>query len=390
MGHWTTTQRIIAFPPNMEISADTEFRFGVLSWAKSHCNWRFIMPELRVGEQDPGFTAREVDAAIVPGNNIKAIKLFRRRKIPLLLGDPFPIDFKSISLYKGLSFTKVDNAAIAQMAVDLFITHGYTSLAYVDEPNEHSWSAERRCAFVRIAKAAKARVDVYANFTDKERKSWLSERPRMIRWLQSLPKPTAILAAMDGRARLVLDACQVAGIPVPEDIAVLGVDNNRLICESTSPALSSIRINGFKYGELAAETLAKLIDQPDLAPIETHIPPESVLLRDSIAYGAMQDPTVAKALRFIHENTNRPISVLDVAAASACSRRHLEILFTKKIGQSIKHCILNARLALVKDLLLSTTLSISEIAERCGFPYESNLSTTFKRETGLTMQEWRQ
>ena len=212
----------------------------------------------------------------------------------------------------------------------------------------------------------------------------------MIRFLQGLPKPTAIFAAMDGRARLVLDACAEAKIRVPEEIAVLGVDNDPILCESTVPALSSIRTGGFRRGQKAAELLDALIHGWPIQHKNVVMEPLSIVTRESTGYDAMRDPALSRALRFIRsEAPQRRIEVGDVVRVAGCSRRYVEQHFRTQLNASVRDVILRTRLARVRTLLESSNLSIGEIIGQCGFANESHLSVLFKRSTGLSMRDYR-
>ena len=152
----------------------------------------------------------------------------------VLLEDPAPAGRRPEgSPLSSAPCVRMDSRGVGRMAADYFLARGYTSFAYVDETQGLFWSAERREGFAESVRAAGFPCAVFGGpFTARERAHWSAERPRMMRFLLSLPRPTAILAAMDGRARLVLEACSAAKLRVPEEIAVLGVDDDPLLCEA--------------------------------------------------------------------------------------------------------------------------------------------------------------
>ena len=240
---------------------------------------------------------------------------------------------------------------------------------------------------------------VYDKSAKAEERSWLSEhdndwrtteRRELGRFLQGLPKPTAVFAPMDGRARLVLAACRNTGIKVPEEIAVLGVDNDPLLCESTIPTLSSIHTGGFRRGQIAAEMLDALMHGREPRERTVSLPPISVVTRGSTGYAAMSDPTISKAIAFIRNHADAGgIDVSDIVRAAGCSRRYLELRFRSRLGHSIRDELLGERLERVKTLLSSTNLSIGEITSRTGFLRESHLGLLFRKATGATMLQWR-
>ena len=228
------------------------------------------------------------------------------------------------------------------------------------------------------------------SFTEREKRSWAVERRSLLRFLRGLPKPTAVFAPMDGRARLVLEACLLGGIKVPEEIAVLGVDNDPLLCESTVPALSSIHTGGYRRGQIAAEMLDALMHGRPVESRSVVQEPISVVTRGSTGYDAMSDPVIARAVTFIRANAaSSGIGVADVVRAAGCSRRYLERHFRDRLGRSVRDELLQERLGRVKSLLETTGLTIEEIAARTGFARGNHLATLFRGKTGATMREWR-
>jgi len=224
----------------------------------------------------------------------------------------------------------------------------------------------------------------------RERRRWDAERPRMMRFLEALPRPTAVFAAMDGRARLVIDACIEAGLRVPEDIAVLGVDDDQILCRSCVPQLSSIRTGGYRRGVRIAELVDDMMRGRAVNRMTFVEEPLAVVTRGSTGYDAMRDPILARALAFIRRNaaTARcPTSA--IAAAAQCSRRYLEKRFRTLLDVSVRDLVMREKIEHAKELLEKETMPIGEIPAACGVNCNSHLSVLFKKATGLTMREWR-
>ena len=177
---------------------------------------------------------------------------------------------------------------------------------------------------------------------------------------------------------------------VPVDVAVLGVDNDPLLCESTHPALSSIRTGGYRRGWKAAEMLDALLHGQTIPQQGVVMEPLTVVTRGSTGYDAMRDPVLARALKAIHaEAGRRHFDVSDAVKAANCSRRYLEINIRRHLGTTVRELILREKIERVKSLLETTALTIGEIVDETGFLHDSHLTTLFKQATGTTMTTWR-
>ena len=241
-----------------------------------------------------------------------------------------------------------------------------------------------------VGSAAGGTYSEYGAPTGKARRDWAIEQPRMEAWLKSLQKPVALFAAMDGRARQVLDACLDAGITVPEEVAVLGCDDDPLICEATFPTLSSIQLNSEHAGYLLAEHLDELMRGKRLRRRVDWCRPTRVAARRSTDATAMADKRVARACEYIwREAGHQSIGVPDVVSLFGSSRRYAENHFKAVVGRTIMEEIRLVKLGRVCALLEETNLSIGEIAEKCDFVSESNLGLLFRKRHNMTMTAYR-
>jgi len=216
-------------------------------------------------------------------------------------------------------------------------------------------------------------------------------------WAARLPKPIGVFACHDRAAMLLGRACASAGIDVPEDMAILGVDNNPVECNLTNPPLSSVmgsaRRIGYQGSILldalmrggAVEDAALQSDSPQIASPHPNsalrVAPAGVAVRGSTDIYATDDPDLLAALRFIKEHAGEPIEVRDVAKAAIVTRRMLERKFAHILGRSPRQQILLAHIERAKELLINTDLSMLDVALRSGFPSSSKFSTVFRRET---------
>ena len=364
---------------------------GILDYASKHGPWFCKFMEGRIGEQEFGVGSKgEIDGVIMSMTRRHTAQTVAALGVPVVFVEPYPEMLKPDWPIQGAPWVGRDSYAIGATAARYYMERGYKSFAYVDVPDGKFWSSKRRSGFAETLAAAGFKCFVYDKFSVRERRSWPLERIRMVKFLQALPRPTAVFAPMDGRARLVLDACQAAGLRVPEEIAVLGVDNDTLLCESTVPALSSIHTGGFRRGQIAAEMLDDLMEGRAPRERAVSLPPISVITRGSTGYDSMSDPIFGHAISYIRVKAAKGgVPVPEVARAAGCSRSYLDKGFRAKLGMSVRETVLKMRLEFVKELLATTSRSMTEIAMDCGFARDSHLAFLFKKATGKTMLQWR-
>lgn len=224
----------------------------------------------------------------------------------------------------------------------------------------------------------------------KIQRLWENEQIILADWLKSLPKPVGLMACNDDRGQYVLEACQIAGLRVPDDVAVIGVDNDDLICDLTVPPLSSIALNHEKAGYQAAQLLdemmaGKKVDGKEIIPLES----SHIVIRQSTDVLAIEDHEVAKAVRFIRGHSREAIQVSDVAASVAVSRRVLERRFREVLKRSVHDEIARARAEHASRMLVETNLSVSQIARRLGYPSDKHIARQFRKEKGMTPRQYR-
>ena len=211
----------------------------------------------------------------------------------------------------------------------------------------------------------------------------------MAEWLKGLAKPVGLLADTDERGQQVLEVCQVTGIKVPEEVAVLGVGNDDFICEFTCPPMSSIRVNVETVGFQMAEFFARLLNGENLPPQTFVSRPIAVTERQSTDVLAVDDDVVKEAVQFIRQNSMRPLGVLDAAEAVSVTVRTLDRRFKKALGRSVYNEIARVRIEQVCRMLLESSLSIFDIAHKMGYSDPVDLNRAFKREKGIAPSAYR-
>lgn len=232
--------------------------------------------------------------------------------------------------------------------------------------------------------------DVYGALSAAARGDWGVEQKGLAAWLQRLPKPAGLMTANDVRGRQVLDTCLVAGVSVPDQIAVLGVDNDELICNGAIPTLSSIQRDTLSCGFLAAQLLDRQMRKGARRRQVLTYGASRIVTRDSTQTGtAPADLVASRAREFIRINAGERIGVPDVVRHLNVSRRLAELRFRAAFGTSLLEEIRSARLERVRRLLAETDLSLAEICSRCDYQTDIHLRRLFKARFGCSMREYR-
>lgn len=367
---------------------------GVLQYAQEHGPWRIYQQEnRRWAYQLHDLQQWGCDGIIAADHHsVKEAQLIADRNVPvvvLLQAHPMRQPDYPLSPFSCVLW---DSEFIGRMAADYFLDRYYSRFAFVgDTHSETYWSVQRQKSFCKTLKeAGYADCNVYGACTKKEQRDWALERPRMEAWLKELPKPIALFAPNDRRGKQVLDACLDAGIAVPDDIAVLGVDNDEWVCEASVPTLSSIRCNPRPAGYKIAGHLDRLMQGKKLRKKEFLIEPTRVVTRQSTEWSAISDQRVARALSFIRLNvTNPQLCVTDVSRAVGLSRRATEVRFRNATGRTIREEIEHVRLERLRALLVETDQRINDLAGTCGFRCQTHLGRIFRKRFGMTMTQFR-
>lgn len=356
---------------------------GIVSYVRRHEPWSLYVPEIRRGEVPAEFAGRwRGDGIIARIENVETAKAVRRAKLPT-------VDVSSGRHLPDVPWVETDDAAIARVALEHLAERGFRHFAYCGDPR-FAWSRWREEHFTAGVAALGAKCSVWN--APRERADGAAgprEQRKLAEWVKSLPKPVGILACYDIQAQRLLDACRDAEVAVPEEAAVLGVDDDRLLCDLCSPPLSSVVPSTLRTGYAAAETLDKLMRGETASAAGQLIPPLGVAVRQSTDILAIDDPDIAAAVRFIREHACDGIQVGDVLRRVPLSRRVLESRFQKLIGRTPHDEILRIKIERVKRLLQETDLTLEAIADRCGFRHVEYLSVAFKRATGLPPSRFR-
>jgi LacI family transcriptional regulator len=271
-----------------------------------------------------------------------------------------------------------DNENIARLAVEHFWDRGYRCLAFCGYPHTqiNRWSDERGRYFESFAHQHGCR--------------WQELQRGLISWLRRLEKPVGILGCNDSRARHVLEACRTLSLRVPEDVAVLGVDNDEMICELTRPPLSSIEQGARRLGYQAAVLLDQWMRcRKKPSQLRFVVEPEGIVIRRSTDTLAISDPDISTAVHFIRNHAIEDIGIDDVAATVGMSRSSLTRRFRTVMGCSIQVEIDRTRMHHARQLLTTTDLPLKRISVLSGFRYSSYFVRRFHQLSGKTPDQFR-
>jgi LacI family transcriptional regulator len=356
---------------------------GIARYLRSHHRWSVFIEQHELGTPPPTWlTAGSWDGILSRPTDHAMTQLFRRMRVPV-------VDLNDLHEDLGLPWVGSDHKAIGQMGASHLVEKGFRHFAFCGFTGE-LWARQRGAGFFNGVRRSAVTTSVYETpWRGPDTPRWDQDIERIVNWIRSLPKPVAIMSCNDVRGLHVLDACSRAGVLVPEEVAVLGVDDEDTMCELCSPPLSSVAPNPEGIGYAAAGLLETLMSghRPDQARIS--VSPIRVSCRQSTDTMAVTDWAVASAARYMRELATQGCRVDDVLAKVHMSRAALEKRFRKHLNRSPKQEIRRIRLERIKQLLVETDLTLERIAELSGFEHPEYMSVLFKRETGQTPGRYR-
>ena len=280
-----------------------------------------------------------------------------------------------------------DSTATANAAARELLSLNLRHYAYANWSVPLVWNEERRNAFTAVMRQHGQEVSYFESKLPVSSSKSLPQE--LADWLRVLPKPVGILAAADLLSSKIITAARIAGLSVPDEVAVIGIDNDEELCESSVPSLSSVEPDFFRSGVMAAEALNELMSRQERKPIRTTYPPLRIVRRKSTMRFEKTDKAVSDALELIRREACNGLSARDVFRFFSCSRRMAEIRFRAATGRSVLEEIRAVRLAQAKELLSGPPLKLEAVANFCGYKSAVAFSIFFKAETGVSPAKWR-
>ena len=354
--------------------------FGIARYSRLHGPWSFYKEQIGLKSSIPHLTNWNPDGIIMRDSMIKDELI--SMNIPTIL-------VQHDSAYSNnLPTIITDSQAIAKMASKHLIERGFKNLAFCGFDNLE-WSNNRKLHFCKYNADAGLETSVYEFPKNNRNIDWENEQRHVCDWMKTLPKPVGILACNDDRGQHILEVCKRLEFKIPEDVAVVGVDNDPMICDIGDPPLTSIALNVEQAGYQAAKLLEQMIDSRTIVPQKINVSPTHVVQRQSTDLLAVNDPDVVAAIRYIREHAKNKILVNDVVNVTRVSRRALEQRFREIIHRSIYDEIRQVRVELISKLLIETNLPISHISSLFNFTDVEHISRYFKKEKGIGLREFR-
>lgn len=382
-------------PPRVALLIQSSLEYGrgllrgIGSYIHAHGPWAvFHRVGLLPDRLSPQFRKWRPDGVMGQFETPAVLRQVQRLGVPA-------IDLFALHRRKGIPRFSVDHATVAKMAANHFFELGYREFAYCGF--QGVYYCERRCAaFVEYVEQRGGSVEVFQSAPPSKAPSVFDiesagqfDIERIGRWLQALPKPLALMAGTDMRARHVLEACRLRNLRVPIDVAVVGVGNDEVLCNLADPPLSSVALRSEQVGYEAAALLDRMMQGKPRAAEEIISGPLCIVSRQSTNSLALSDPKVRDAVLYIREHMGPGLTVSAIARRVGVSRSTLQRRFIQALGRSPRAEMVRIQLGRVEELLRDTDLSLSRVAELAGFNYPECMMKLFKRKTGTTPSEFR-
>jgi LacI family transcriptional regulator len=365
------------------LGAHRDILRGVKNYSRSAQPWTFLVAW-------PEITPPEVIANWKPDGIIAKVlsprmgAMLGRMRVPL-------VNITNFTGNPNVPHVAVDENAVGRLAAEHFLERGFKNFAYIGYRQQRRVN-DRMAAFEKTLRAAGFGCQTFVDIDFplfRPGATWGMADKRIRSWLAKLTRPAGVFIYNDYLAWEVLEVCRGIGLHVPEDVALLGTDNDELFADLSHPPLSSIAYPAEKIGFAAAELLDRLMKKKTVPRAPILIPPIGVVTRQSSDIVAIEDPDLAIAVRYIRANACQPMAVKTILREVSVSRRSLEQKFRRALGRTPHEEIARVRIEQARQLLTHTDLSMPEIARRSGFSNAERLSVVFKYKTGFSPTSYR-
>jgi len=360
---------------------------GIARFARTHSNWSLLHQEMTIDVQLPAWMRATEISGVIARIDTHILAPLRKLDVPM-------VDVRCSQAFRNIPQVETDDRRVAELAFKHLYECGFRRFAFCGFQSAH-YSVARLRAFRDVVTAAGFPLAVYET-SAKPGSSLASiegagivEAETLASWLTSLELPTGLFVCNDIRGQQVLNVCRGLPLAVPDDLGVIGVDDDDAICPLSDPPLSSVRPNAGQVGYRAAEILDQMMNGTPPAERVEYIAPAAVIRRESTQVNVVEDREIARVCRFIREHACDGINVHDVASFSSFSRRQLERRFNAELGRTMHQEITAVQVERVRQLLRETSMTLEQIAPLAGYSHKERLSAVFKRETDETPGAYR-
>jgi LacI family transcriptional regulator len=355
---------------------------GVSRYIQTHGHWSTFL-ELRAFESSPPpwLNQWDGDGILTRTHSSAMADAIREAGVPT-------IELRSTNYNQNLPFVGMDNALIGETVAEHFLNRGYRRFAAYTLDTE-LFFRERVSNFVTRVEQAGASCECLPAHGEATPEDWEAHQAELITWLESMEKPVGIFATNDQLAVRLLDACRRADIVVPEEVAVVGCENETTLCDFASPTLTSVQFDGETVGYKAAELLDQLMQGEDIAADSFLVPPKGIEVRASSDEYVIEDPIVLRTVKLIREHAFEGITVAEIVRAIGVSRSTLERRMKGALQRGTKEEILRVQFKEVNRLLRNSDLTIETISDLAGFTHAHYLQTSYRERYDITPGAYR-
>ena len=360
---------------------------GVARFARTQVRWSILHQEMTLDSDMPAWISRSDVRGVIARVDTHSVDALRQLGVPM-------VDVRCNRKFQGIPQVETNNQRVSELAFEHLWERGFRRFAFCGF-RFASYSDVRQESFRRLVERSQCPIRIYESPGSPQdsimglEQAGVQEIDQLARWVATLERPTGLFVCNDIRGQQVLNACRNLDVAIPDDLAVIGVDDDEAICQLCDPPLSSVRPNAEDVGYRAAELLHEMIMGLTPAHDFEVVEPTCVSERESTRVIAVDDEEIARVCRFIRQSSCEGIDVGDLVAYSKLSRRQLERRFRTTLKKTPRELITETQIQRVKQLLAETDMTLSEIAPRAGYGHKESLSAVFKRVTGQTPGQYR-
>jgi LacI family transcriptional regulator len=357
---------------------------GVIRYLGEHGPWSLYFQPHGLGAPPPRWLRNwHGDGILARIDDRRTAAVIRQTGLPA-------VDLRFSVRNLGLPGVGIDNRALVQAAFRHLADCGFRRFGFLGLPQgRNTWMDLRRGLFEQLVRASGSECHTFEPRPRREPATWEQEQEQIAAWVLRLPKPVGVMACNDDRGQQLLDACRRVNVAVPEDVAVIGVDNDEILCNLASPPLSSVDVNTRKVGYEAATLLGRMMAGAPAPAEPVLLAPGGVVRRQSTDVLATDDRELAEAIRLIRENACSGLRLKDFERMTSLPRRTLERRTLKLLGRSPKEEITRVQIERAKRLLAETELPVAAVAEKCGFGQPKYFSQVFHERVGIPPSDYR-